>query len=92
KIIDKLPKEEFEKTLSSSCFLLLPSRVEGCPMVLLEALRFGVIPIVSNGKGAMREIVRHGVNGFICDLNNWCDEAYSILRNPPDDAYLKYMS
>lgn len=51
-----------------------------------------VIPIVSNGKGAMREIVRHGVNGFICDLNNWCDEVYSILRNPPDDAYLKYMS
>lgn len=92
KIIDKLPKEEFEKTLSSSCFLLLPSREEGCPMVLLEAMRFGVIPIVSNGKGAMREIVRHGVNGFICDLNNWCDEVYSILKNPPDDAYLKYMS
>lgn len=57
KIIDKLPKEEFEKTLSSSCFLLLPSREEGCPMVLLEAMRFGVIPIVSNGKGAMRKLL-----------------------------------
>ncbi|HGL4294444.1 TPA: glycosyltransferase family 4 protein [Citrobacter sedlakii] len=91
-IVDKLPKEQFEKLLYTANFIVLPSREEGCPMVLLEAMKGGVIPIVSNGKGAMREIIKHGVNGFVCDLDRWSEEVYSILTSPLESSALEYLS
>jgi glycosyltransferase involved in cell wall biosynthesis len=75
----RLPTKEFHSLLNSCDVLLMPSRDEGLPIALLEAIGYGLIPIVSNGKGAMKEVVNHGVNGFICDLKTWDVEAASIL-------------
>ncbi len=44
--------------------LLLPSRYEGLPLILIEALATGVVPIVADC-GAVREVVRDGENGFV---------------------------
>lgn len=44
--------------------LLLPSLYEGLPLTVLEAMRAGVVPIVTD-VGAVREVVKDGVNGFI---------------------------
>lgn len=76
----RLPTEEFHTLLMNSDIFLMPSRDEGLPIALLEAIGYGVIPIVSNGKGAMKEVVEHGVNGFICDLKGWDVEAAAILK------------
>ncbi|WHO39967.1 glycosyltransferase [Sphingobium sp. AP49] len=44
--------------------LLLPSLYEGLPLTVLEAMRAGVVPIVTD-VGAVREVVTDAANGFI---------------------------
>jgi glycosyltransferase involved in cell wall biosynthesis len=83
----KVPRSEFEEALKSADILLLPSRAEGCPMALLEAISRGVVPVVSDGVGAMRWMVDSGVDGFVCSLNNWPAESLDclkFLKNNPD--------
>lgn len=72
---------EFMNHLSSADVLLMPSRLEGCPMVLLEAMCRGVVPIVGDGMGAMRWIVQSGHNGFVCSLRRWSSEAAQCLQH-----------
>jgi len=48
-------------------FLFAPSKSEGLPTVLLEAMGCGTIPI-STAVGSIDEIVDHGVNGYL--MNN----------------------
>ena len=55
--------------------ILLPSLGEGLPVVIVEAMKFGLVPMVSNLKSGIPELVAHNVNGFIVDLDHI--EAYS---------------
>jgi glycosyltransferase involved in cell wall biosynthesis len=64
---DLIPRPQAEQNiLEASCFLL-PSRGEGCPMSLVEAMRGGTIPLVSDCPSAMRELVEDGVSGYVVD-------------------------
>ena len=72
-------REEFLETLRQSDVLLHPSRVEGCPMTLLEGFGFGVASIVSDGLGAMEEIVINGYNGYVCPKKDWARRALECL-------------
>jgi glycosyltransferase involved in cell wall biosynthesis len=65
---------------SSADLFLLPSYKEGCPMSMLEAMSYGVIPIASDGHGAMERLVIHGQEGFICRLDNWVDDFYACMK------------
>ncbi len=78
-------REEFTRNLAEADCLLFPSRIEGCPMTVLEALCLGVIPIVSNGKGAMREIIRNEENGFILDNKTWKNDIWKLLNRLNND-------
>lgn len=49
---------------------LMTSRTEGWPMVLMESMQMGVIPIVYNSFEALEEIVEDGKTGFIIENNN----------------------
>ncbi len=60
-----MSRKEAVDTITGAHCILLPSRGEGCPMTLLEAMRSGTIPIVSDCPSAMREIVKDGLSGFI---------------------------
>lgn len=79
----RVSREDFLAALRNSDVLLLPSRVEGCPMVMLEAMSFGVLPIASDGSGAMRWLINSGLDGFICHLKKWPDQMVGCL------AYLR---
>jgi len=48
----------------SADVLVLPSLFEGLPLTVLEAMRLGVVPIVSD-VGALREVVRDGETGYL---------------------------
>ena len=59
-------RDDVAQILSVSDYLLLTSRLEGAPLVPLEAMSMGV-PVVSTDVGNVREIVVGGVNGRVVE-------------------------
>lgn len=58
-----------EKLLAESHIFLLPSYFEGLPNALLEAMSYGVVPIVTP-VGSIPEVVKHKENGILVDKKN----------------------
>ena len=52
--------------LRSADVFLMPSRFEGLPLALLEAMAAGCIPVVSE-RGSIPSVVEDGRNGFLVD-------------------------
>ncbi|MEJ1979305.1 MAG: glycosyltransferase family 4 protein [Acetobacteraceae bacterium] len=52
------------QAMSEADVLVLPSRWEGVPLVILEAQRLGCVPVATE-VGAVREVVSHGVDGML---------------------------
>lgn len=69
-ITGKLPREAAINITNKANIFLIPSRREGCPMALLEAMRVGTIPITANYDNACKEIIKDGYNGFVIKRNN----------------------
>lgn len=64
-VTNKIPREEAERIIANANVFILPSRAEGCPVSLMEALRSGCIPIVGDAKHVCREILEDGKMGKI---------------------------
>ena len=60
---------EVAKILAKSHLLAVPSSHEGFGIVYLEAMGFG-LPVIASNAGGAREIVSHGVNGFLVNPGN----------------------
>lgn len=48
--------------------VVMPSRWEAFGLVAIEAMRAGV-PVIASNKGGLPEIVRHGIDGLIVDID-----------------------
>ncbi|CAM4280610.1 glycosyltransferase [Paenibacillus tarimensis] len=70
--------KEIDRYIHSADAVIVPSRWEGFGIVAIEALRSGKPVIVSN-RGALKEIIQPGVNGFVFDFDQ-PDELYRILK------------
>jgi glycosyltransferase involved in cell wall biosynthesis len=75
----RLPRQALHRQLRRCDVLLLPSRTEGCPMLMLEAMSLGVVPVASNGRGAMERLIIHGQEGYICHLHAWERQSTSLM-------------
>lgn len=62
------------KMLQLQDLFLLPSLQEGLPVALVEAMKAGVIPLITNWNGATAELVIDAETGFYCPIND--AEAY----------------
>jgi glycosyltransferase involved in cell wall biosynthesis len=78
------PRAELLECLKQADAFLMASRTEGCPMAMLEAMAFGVVPISSDGIGAMRWLVDSGRDGFICPLDDWANQTVNCLEHLRD--------
>lgn len=60
--------------------LVIPSKIEGIPIILLEGLSMG-IPVVASNVGGMPSIITDYKNGFLCDYKNTAafEEKISLL-------------
>jgi glycosyltransferase involved in cell wall biosynthesis len=67
---------------------VLPSRIEGMPNALLEAMGCGVPVIVSDGTPGLLEVVEHGVTGLVVPVNDAVALA-AALRLMLSDAPLR---
>jgi len=71
-------KDEIEK-LDSAQIFVLPSKSEGMPQVLIEAMARGKIVIASDNKGAV-ELIEHEKNGFLFNIGDEKDLAKKINK------------
>ncbi len=75
--------EEMYTFHKSNDILLMTSAWEGFPLVIMEAMAFGAIPLVSN-IDAIPEHIQHGVNGFLLnqvqDEDKLVEEAVEIFK------------
>ncbi len=67
-------KEEIKNYMLNSNLFLMASETEGLPMVLLEALSYGLPLVVYDIENGIRDIVKDGYNGFI--IKNRNEEEY----------------
>jgi glycosyltransferase involved in cell wall biosynthesis len=58
------------KLLGESDALVMTSDFEGLPVVLLEAMSRGCVPVVTKTESGMGELVRHGENGFLLPVGD----------------------
>ncbi len=70
KILGRIPQQQAAEIIAKGNIFLAPSRREGFPMALLEAMRIGCIPIVADYSIANKEIIEDGKNGYIRCHNN----------------------
>lgn len=55
--------------IANSDVLVYPTLNDAFPLVILEAMQFG-IPVIASREGAIPEIVDDGITGFLVDKNN----------------------
>ena len=85
-IIDK--KELYQIYAKSSIFVL-PSRYEGFPLVIQEAMHFACYPIVTNCFPAADEVIRTGENGFGDIVNQSENDLNNVLKSIKIINYLE---
>ncbi len=69
---------EIDRYMKACDAVIVPSRWEGFGIVAIEALRNGK-PVIASNRGALPEIVRHDVNGYVFDFDRK-EQLASILR------------
>ena len=87
----KPPTGQIEEEYRQASLLVLSSRYEGLPMVLLEAQSFG-LPIVSFAcKCGPGDVITDGKNGFLVSVGNLPMLADRIMRLMEDEGLRKRM-
>ena len=65
-----IPHDQVKDIFGNYDIIIMPSYKEGLPIVLLEAMACGLIPIVSRIEGCTDIVVKHNVNGYLCEPGN----------------------
>jgi glycosyltransferase involved in cell wall biosynthesis len=61
--------DDTSQYISACDIVLLPSRQDGRPLIVLEALALGV-PVIANNIGGLYELIKHKNNGYLVDKND----------------------
>jgi glycosyltransferase involved in cell wall biosynthesis len=78
------PKAEYYKLLDTSSIVVSPSRSDGLPISLIEAMLHGCFPIAQD-LSSLREIIENSKNGFLYqqnDASGLCRCLSTALTNP----------
>jgi glycosyltransferase involved in cell wall biosynthesis len=82
-VLNPRPNVEILEMMSRAMLLVLPSRCEGTPCVILEAMASG-LPIIASDVGGIPALVRDGENGFLVpveDVSALEDRLRTLLRD-----------
>ena len=78
--------------LSEHDVFVLPTRAEGLPVALLEAMGCGVVPVVSNIDSGVPDVVTAEVNGLLPEVGDVAGFADAIARLDGDRPLLERLS
>lgn len=85
----RLGEQDTLERIASADILVLPSFMEGLPIVLMEAMAMGTAVVASRIAG-VPELVEDGKSGLLFTPSNW-DELAKCLRVALDDDALREM-
>lgn len=71
-------REDVPELLAQSDVFILPSRYEGLPLSLLEAMA-ARLPVIASNISGSAELVEHGKNGLLFESGNHLDLAEKII-------------
>ena len=83
--------EEIIELCMQQDIMVFPTKFEGFPVAMVEAMSVGCVPVVSDLPGGIRELGSKG-NAIICELNNNRAFAEAIIKLNRDRTTLKQMS
>jgi glycosyltransferase involved in cell wall biosynthesis len=80
--------ENVRELLAAADAFVLPSRWEGLPMALLEAMMAG-LPVIATRVQGVEEVIENGVQGFLVSLENPEELSKAILQllNDPEQRH-----
>jgi colanic acid/amylovoran biosynthesis glycosyltransferase len=81
----RLPEDETLSEIARADLLVLPSFMEGLPIVLMEAMAVGV-PVIASRVAGIPELVEDGATGLLFTPSNWDELASTIERLLGDEA------
>jgi glycosyltransferase involved in cell wall biosynthesis len=84
--------ERVPHLLSEHDVLIMPSRFEGSPLTLIEAMAAGCAPVVSRISGVTDVLVKHGSSGFLFPTGDWREAARLISELEASPALLAEVS
>lgn len=79
-----LNENQINEMLNECQAMILPSKQEGLPVSVVEAMKKGIVPFVSYWDGAVEDIVIEGVTGFYSNPENeteFADKIDYFFRN-----------
>jgi len=77
-LLGRVTDKDLDRLYREHHLFALPSRYEGFGIVYLEAMEQG-LPVIATSRGGARDLVRHGVDGFLVDPGSPGAIAASIL-------------
>jgi glycosyltransferase involved in cell wall biosynthesis len=83
--LGRLTEEETLAEIARSDILVLPSFMEGLPVVLMEAMALGV-PVIASRVAGIPELVEDGMDGLLFAPSDWNDLAGCIERLLADET------
>jgi glycosyltransferase involved in cell wall biosynthesis len=84
-----LTPAEVSRRLKHLDALVLPSEFEGLPLVLLEAMGHGVVPVATRIRSGNSELIQNGDNGFLVPVGDAATFADRIEALQRDDFLLR---
>ena len=81
-----VPYHLVKNQLSNALVFVLPSRSEGLPNVLLQAMAVG-LPIVATQVGGVPSLIKNGENGLLVPADN-PEELYNAIKRILQDHHL----
>src|SRR6185312_4906886 len=70
--------------IACSDVVILPSRLDGMPLIVIESQVFGK-PVIASNVGGLPEMVADGLSGYICpagDVVAFCDRIQKLYSSP----------
>jgi glycosyltransferase involved in cell wall biosynthesis len=89
--LGRLSLEEVRNAYQNADALLFPSRLEGLPRAVMEALSCGT-PVIAADTSSLPEAVDDGVNGLLCPVDDVSAFLRAIRKLASDEASWKHMA
>ncbi len=85
RVLSWIDARERDRLLAQSDVFTLPSRAEGIPMALLEAMAAG-LPGITTAVGGIPDVFRHGTEGLLVQPGDVAGLSAAMARYVSDDA------